>query len=465
MELTVEYLPVAGLVPYERNSRTHTDAQIQAVAASIREFSFTNPVLIDADNGIIAGHCRAAAARLVGLERVPCIRLAHLTEAQRRALVIADNQLAIHSGAGWNAETLALELGTLNDSGFDLGLLGFSGDELADLLADRTSGLTDPDDAPPCPVRPVSVPGDVWLLGKHRLVCGSSTDADTVALALAGNKPHLMVTDPPYGVDYDPDWRNKAVMVKGERAGQHGSRAIGTVLNDDRADWREAWALFPGSVAYVWHGGLHTQTVAQSLMACRFKVRAQIVWVKTRFVIGRGNYHWQHEPCLYAVADGADDGWQRFDEEHEVAAYAVRDGATAKWRGGRKQSTVWFIEHIRSETGHGTQKPVEAMRRPIENNSVPGQHVYEPFSGSGTTIIAGEMTGRPVLAIELDPAYVDVAVKRWQNFVGADAVLEGDGRTFEQVCEQRFAADAARNSRECYDDAVAAGRARIEAAE
>lgn len=457
--LSVEYLPTADLVPYAGNARTHSDAQVGQIAASILQFGWTNPILVDGDVAIIAGHGRLLAARKLGIDPVPCIRLGNLSAEQRRALVIADNKLALN--AGWDENLLSLELRALAETGFDLGLTGFGGDELADLLADRTVGLTDPDDAPPCPVNPVTVAGDVWILGRHRIVCGDSTDADVVARCLNGQKPHLMVTDPPYGVDYDPDWRNKAIMVRGERVGEHGSRAIGTVLNDDQADWRQAWALFPGSVAYVWHGGLHAAAVAQSLISCRLKPRAQIVWVKTRHVIGRGAYHWQHEPCLYAVAEGADDRWEA---DHEAAVYAVRDGQTAKWRGGRKQSTVWFIEHIKSETGHSTQKPVEAMRRPIENNSVPGQWVYEPFLGSGTTIVAGEMTGRCVCAIELDPAYVDVAVKRWQNFTGAGAVLEADGRSFADVCESRYAAGSLEHGRLCYDEAVAAARASLVAA-
>jgi site-specific DNA-methyltransferase (adenine-specific) len=244
---------------------------------------------------------------------------------------------------------------------------------------------------------------------------------------LAGVVPQLMVTDPPYGVEYNPGWRQKAGV---------GSRATGKVLNDDRADWREAWALFPGAVAYVWHGGLHSGIVAASLQACKFDIRAQIVWVKTRPALSRGHYHWQHEPALYGVRDDADDGW-RFVPEHEVSAYAVKKGATGSWSGGRKQSTVWFIEHLKSDTGHGTQKPVECMKRPIENNSSPGHAVYEPFSGSGTTIIACEMTGRSCHAIELNPAYVDVAVKRWQDFTGKTATLESDGRTFDEISVAR----------------------------
>lgn len=456
----VEWRSPDALTPYVGNTKQHPTEQIDKIAASIAEFGFDQPIVVDGDGVIIKGHGRREAALRLGLSTVPVLVRSDLTPLQVKAARIADNRVA---ESAWDIDALKLELQSLDEGGFSLSITGFSGDELADLLADRTAGLTDPDDAPPAPVNPVSVLGDVWVLGKHRIICGSSTDADTVATVLAGAKPHLMVTDPPYGVNYDPNWRNEAERGNGKPV---GARAVGKVLNDDRADWREAWALFPGAVAYVWHAGLFAHTVADSLAACRLKLRAQIVWVKTRHVLSRGNYHPQHEPCLYAVREGADDGWaDRFDADHEVLAYAVKDGATAKWRGGRKQSTVWFIEHLKSGTGHGTQKPVEAMRRPIENNSVPGQSVYEPFSGSGTTIIAGEMTGRHVLAIELDPAYVDVAVKRWQAFVGQSAVLEGDGRSFADVCESRFAADSGRNSAACYDDAVAAVRKRLEAAE
>ena len=287
---------------------------------------------------------------------------------------------------------------------FDLMLTGFSDEELSKLLAEKTEGNTDPDEIPEAPIDPVAKPGDVWLLGKHRLVCGDSTDADTVAKALNGVSPHLMVTDPPYGVEYDPSWRNQAGAAKTKRTGK--------VLNDDRADWREAWSLFPGDVAYIWHGALHATTVADSLIAAGFAIRSQIIWDKGQLVLSRGDYHWEHEPC-----------W-----------YAVKKGAKGHWAGDRKQTTVWHIaKPKKNETGHGTQKPVECMKRPIENNSSPGQAVYEPFSGSGTTIIAGEMTGRSIHAIELNPAYVDVAIKRWQDFTGKAATLEGDGRTFNEI--------------------------------
>jgi DNA modification methylase len=400
--------PVADLVPYARNARTHSDAQVAQIAASIREFGFTNPILIDAERGVIAGHGRLMAARVLGLLEVPVIELAHLTLAQRRAYVLADNRLAL--SAGWDEDLLRIELGELRDEGFDLGLTGFDADEIGRLLIDAADGLTDPDEVPAVPEVPVSLLGDVWILGRHRLVCGDSTDPVAVTKALAGVRPHLMVTDPPYGVNYDPAWRNEA--LDGAKTAR-----TGVVLNDHRADWREAWALFPGDVAYVWHGALHATTVAESLVACGFDIRAQIIWAKERLVLGRGHYHWQHEPL-----------W-----------YAVRSGAKGHWAGDRKQTTLWTIPSRDQDrdTVHGTQKPVECMRRPIENNSSPGQAVYEPFSGSGTTLIAAEMSGRACHAVELSPAYVDVAVLRWQAFTGERALLEGDGRPFAEVAAAR----------------------------
>lgn len=239
-----------------------------------------------------------------------------------------------------------------------------------------------------------------------------------------------MVTDPPYGVEYDPGWRGKALK-------DGAKRAEGKVSNDERADWREAWALFPGDVAYVWHDGASSGVVAESLTACDFEIRSQIIWAKTRHALGRGHYHWQHEP----------------------AYYAVRKGANGHWNGDRSQTTLWTIDHIKSDTGHGTQKPVECMKRPIENNSSPGQAIYEPFSGSGTTIQACEMTGRICYAMEINPAYVDVCIKRWQQFSGKAAVLDGDGRTFEQIDDERYGNGDA-NSLACYTEAIKAIRER-----
>lgn len=401
---SVEQRPLSSLVPYARNARTHSEAQVAQIAGSIREFGFNNPVLVDGANGIIAGHGRVLAARKLGLAQVPVIELSHLTEAQKKAYILADNRLA--EQAGWDRDLLALELTDLSDLGIELGELGFDGKELDDLLG-NLSGDAREEETPEPPADPVSRLGDLWCLGPHRILCGDATDAAAVERLLDGVKPHLLCSDPPYGVNYDPDWRN--------RAGASETKRTGKVMNDDRADWRDAWALFPGDVAYVWHGALHASTVAQSLEACGFEIRSQIIWAKERHVLSRGHYHWAHEPCWYAVR------------------------GKGHWSGDRKQSTLWSIPNRDqdAETVHGTQKPVECMRRPILNNSAPGQAVYEPFSGSGTTIIAAEATSRVCFAMELDPAYVDVAVRRWENYAGETATLAGDNRSFAEVTSER----------------------------
>jgi DNA modification methylase len=410
--LQIVMMPTARLVPYARNARTHSDEQVAQIAASIAEFGWSNPILIGDDDVIIAGHGRLMAAQRLGIAEVPTIVLGHLTDAQRRALVIADNKIA--ENAGWDETMLRAELETLRDIDFNLDLIGFSDAELDELMGDLEGDgeggpIDGEDEVPETPVDPVSRPGDLWLLDGHRLLCGDSTVATDVERLMGGVMPMLMVTDPPYGVEYDPSWRNKAL-------GQATSRT-GKVLNDDKADWRETWSLFPGDVAYIWHGALHATTVADSLIASGFNVRSQIIWAKERLILSRGDYHWQHEPC-----------W-----------YAVRKGGKGHWAGDRKQTTLWHIANKDqdAQTVHGTQKPVECMRRPILNNSSPGQAVYEPFMGSGTTLIAAETTGRVCLGIELNPAYVDVGVARWQNLTGKEATLEGDGRTFLEVMSER----------------------------
>ena len=399
----LENWPIDRLIEYARNPRKN-DHAVDRVASAIHEFGFRVPLLAKSDGSLIDGHLRLKAARKLKLEKVPVIVCDDMTETQIKAFRLSVNKVA--ELAGWDEELLGLELAELAALDFDMGLTGFDEDELAALLSEATEGETDPDDVPEPPADPVTVLGDVWILGNHRIACGDCTDQGTVDKALNGVKPHLMVTDPPYGVEYDADWRVRA-GVKGNLA---GGTAVGKVENDDRADWREAWALFPGDVAYVWHAGVHSPTVALSLES--FEMRALIVWAKSNYPMGRGHYHHKHEPC-----------W-----------YAVRKGATGHWHGDRKQTTLWEIDSPRkSETGHSTQKPVECMKRPIENNSSPGQAVYEPFSGSGTTIIAGEMTGRSIHAIELNPAYVDVAVERWQAFAGKQAIHEASGKTFNEM--------------------------------
>jgi DNA modification methylase len=398
----IEAWPIERLRPYARNAKMHGPDQVAKIAASMAQFGWTVPCMVADDGELIAGHGRVLAATMLGLTEVPVIRLSHLDEAERRAYRIADNKLT--ELGEWDEGMLRDEIAGLLAEDFDLSLLGIGEAELDALLQDP--------EAPEAPATPVSVPGDLWQLGDHRLICGDSTSADVVGALLGDVKPLLMVTDPPYGVAYDPAWRNQAGAAKTKRTGR--------VLNDDRADWREAWALFPGDVAYVWHGALHAAEVAESLTASGFAIRAQIIWAKDRLVLSRGDYHWQHEPC-----------W-----------YAVRVKAKGHWAGDRKQTTLWQIANKDqdSETVHGTQKPVECMRRPILNNSNAGQAVYEPFMGSGTTLIAAETTGRICYGIELDPAYVDVAIERWQSFTGAEAVLADTGESFAALKARRRAA-------------------------
>jgi DNA modification methylase len=400
------------LVPFARNARTHSAGQIDQIAASMREWGWTNPVLVDEAGTIIAGHGRIEAARKLGLTEAPVMVAAGWSEAKKCAYVIADNKLALN--AGWNEELLAAELTDLKDLAFDLDLVGFDAGEL-DRLLGSSGALDGEDDVPAVPETPVSREGDLWLFGGHRLLCGDATLASVVSRLLGGVVPQLMVTDPPYGVEYDPSWRNDV--------GAAQTRRTGKVLNDDRTDWREAWALFPGDVAYVWHGGLHAGTVADSLVASAFEVRSQIIWTKERLVLSRGHYHWQHEPC-----------W-----------YAVRRGSKASWAGDRKQTTVWPIasRDQDAETVHGTQKPVECMRRPMLNNSNVGQAVYEPFMGSSTTLVAAESCGRTCLGLELNPAYVDVALMRWQQLTGEEALLDGEGASFAEISAARLAPCAA----------------------
>jgi DNA modification methylase len=417
----IERWPIERLIPYANNARLHSEADLDLMAASIRNWGWTMPILVDEEGNILAGHARVGAAVKLRLKSIPVIVARGGSEEEKRAYRLADNQLAAR--AVWDPDLLRTELQDLGFAGFDLGLIGFDEHRLEDILAGLgSSGLTDPDSVPEVPDQPVTEPGDVWELDGHRVGCGDSTCASDAAAVLAGTKPHMMVTDPPYGVGYDPSWR--------ARRGLGGGRlALGRVLNDDRADWREAYALFPGDVAYVWHGAMHGALVASGLIACGFQLRSQIVWAKQHFTLGRGDYHWKHETC-----------W-----------YAVREGKASHWQGDRTQTTVWeiannnpFGNRQREQCwGHGTQKPVECMRRPIVNNSRPGQVIYDPFLGSGTSLIAAEMTGRTCRGLELNPAYVDVVVRRWQQFTERKAVHQASGQPFDERAARQAHSGAA----------------------
>jgi len=389
--LDVQDLSIDSVKPYPQNPRKNK-ASVTKVADSIKEYGFRQPIVVDEDMVILAGHTRHQAAKRLKLKQVPVHIAKGLTAAQAKAYRLMDNRSAEDSS--WDIDLLSVEVSDLLNDEFDLALTGFTGDELNNLLSmgDEPEG----EDELPEDVEPVCKSGDLWILGNHRLKCGDSTNATDVEHLLGEVRPHLMVTDPPYGVGYDPEWRKRDGLVK--------DGAFGKVTNDQNADWREAWALFPGEVAYVWAApGPANITVYNSLQETGFDVRMQIMWAKSRLVIGRGHYHCQHEVC-----------W-----------YAVKQGGKGHWSGSRKESTVWNIDKpMKSETGHSTQKPVECMRRPILNNSSPGQAVYDPFLGSGTTLIAAETEGRHCYGLELEPAYCDIIVKRWENLTGKEATRE-----------------------------------------
>ena len=414
---TDKTVSVADLRPYERNPRTITKGAFEKLKASLRDNGYHQRIIAQPDLKVIGGHQRIRALQELGItEIVVLVPDRELSHEEFRRILVQDN-LAF-GDFDFDILSADFDIEELRDWGMS--------DALLDNFVESTEdGNTDPDDVPAEQPVVVAREGQIWLLGDHRIACGDSTHADVVGGVIGDDKPALMVTDPPYGVEYDPAWREKAGF------GSAGT-AKGVVMNDDRADWREAWALFPGHIAYVWHGGLHAPIVAESLVSVGFKIRAQIIWVKTRAALSRGHYHWQHEPAFYAQKPDTDDNW-RFGDDHEVGAYAVRGGTAAQWKGGRKQTTVWFIDHLKNDTGHGTQKPVMCMQRPIENNSSKGEFVYDPFLGSGSTLMAAHITGRKCVGVELNPSYVDVIIRRWQNFTGKDAVLAGTNQTFREL--------------------------------
>jgi DNA modification methylase len=390
-----EIVDLADLVPYPGNPNTHSDEQVALLAKIIRARGWRHPVIVSTFSGrVVAGHGRIEAARLLGVATVPVERQAFASEAEEREFLLSDNRIA--ELAERDNALLKDLLEQLDTGETDMDLTGYTTEVIESLmLQEHQDGEAD---AEPQVDRAAELAekwgvksGDLWLIGEHRLLCGDSTKAEDVARCLGEAKPLLMVTDPPYGVEYDADWRNDALAGKPRADGKivGGGRAIGKVTNDDRADWSPAWRLFPGDVAYVWHADLASWIVAESLLAERFQIRAQIVWGKNALVISQGAYHFQHEPC-----------W-----------YAVRKGATASWCGDRKQTTLWQIDKPqKSETGHSTQKPVECMARPMRNHNAP--EVYDPFLGSGTTMVAAQNLGRRCYGIEIAPGYCGVILQR-----------------------------------------------------
>lgn len=414
----IEHLATDRLVPYARNSRTHSPEQITALTRSMAQFGFTNPVLIDGANTIIAGHGRVMAAQALGLPLVPCIRFTHLSDAQRRAYVIADNKLA--DQAGWDMATLAREVEDLSAEGFDIDLLGFGDDELAALLdehgaeARQGGGLSDPDAVPAASVVPVTVLGDVWLMGKHRCMCGDSTSIDSVNALTLGGGIDMLLTDPPYNVAY---------------AGKTADAL--TIQNDSMSDasfrkfLRDAFAaadsaMRAGAVFYIWHADSEGFNFRGACHDVDWKIRQCLIWNKNSMVMGRQDYHWKHEPCLY--------GW--------------KSGAGHTWSSDRKQTTILDFSRPTRSLDHPTMKPVDLFEYQLLNNTKAGQQCLDLFGGSGTTLIACEKNKRIARLMELDPKYVDVIITRWQDFTGQQATLEATGQTFAQVKQQRQAVPA-----------------------
>src|SRR6201996_2722899 len=400
IEWTEKRVAVKDLRPYERNPRKISPEDRERLKRSIVEMGYHQRALAQPDLRLIGGHQRLDILKELGIAEISVlIPSRELTEAEFRRLLIQDN-LPFGEFA-FDVVGADFKIKELTEWGMPKEWMR----KVAAPSQDRA------EDTPPVESRAVSRPGDIWLCGAHRVMCGDSTNAPNVASLLEGKYPHLMVTDPPYGVDYDPNWRNEAERADGSKI---GASAVGKVTNDDQFDWRKAWLLFPGNIAYVWHAGVRASQVAESLQNTGFAIRSQIIWVKNNFAIGRGDYHWQHEPCWYAVK------------------------GAGNWTGDRKKATVGNSDKPqKSETGHSTQKPVECMRRPMENNSSVGDVVYDPFLGSGTTLIAAQQIDRVVYGMELNPAYVDLICRRYSNFTGNPAILAGDTRTFDEIARER----------------------------
>jgi DNA modification methylase len=416
---------IEQLIPYALNSRTHSDEQVAQLAASIREFGFTNPVLVDEENNLIAGHGCVMAARKLGLTEVPAIIVTGMDDRKRRALIIADNKLALN--ANWDEQALRVEL---EDLAGDYGaLMGFSEDELAALLAEAAQdvdGQTDEDAVPELAAQPVTVMGDLWVMGKHRLMCGDSTSMDAVDKLMSGVLADMLLTDPPYNVDMTA----KNEMLEKAGKARKNKETFG-IQNDAMSDGdfrkflRDVYAtadavMRPGAVFYIWHADMESYNFRGACLDVGWKVRQCLVWVKSVFAIGRNDYHWKHEPCLY--------GW--------------KDGAAHTWESDRKQTTVLNFDKPASSGLHPTTKPVELFEYQMLNNTKSGGVVLDLFGGSGTTAIAAEKNGRQARLMELDPKYCDVIVKRWQEFTGKKATLEATGQTFDEVCEQPDAQEA-----------------------
>lgn len=402
----IERRPIGGLVPYARNSRTHSADQVAQIAASMREWGWTNPVLIDERGGIIAGHGRVIAAQQLGMAEVPVIVATGWTEDQKRAYVIADNKLALN--AGWDDAVLGAELAALKATGFDLDLVGFSTDELAELLDESAAGggegLTDDDAAPPTAEAAITQPGDLWIMGQHRVLCGDSTQPEALTTLMDGIMADVWITDPPYNVDYTGRTKD-ALKIASDAMSAADFRAFLASAFTAARD-----VLKPGAAFYIWHADLEGYNFRGACADAALQVRQCLIWKKHAMVLGRQDYHWLHEPCLY--------GW--------------KDGAAHLWASDRKQTTVLEFDRPMRNADHPTMKPVALIEYQLLNNTKGGDIVFDGFGGSGTTLIAAQKHARVARLIELDPRYCDVIIRRWQDYTGQQATHAATGQPFVQ---------------------------------
>lgn len=412
-------ISISKLVLYEKNPRKITKDQMAKLTNSIKQdpdFLKERPILVNLVDGkywVYAGNQRVQAAKKLGMKEIPCSVVENLPDDVMRKRIILDNK----TFGEFDLDILA------NEWDYDILLeAGFNDKELANFGEIEDLGSTEEDTEVLAPPKdPISKTGDLYQLGPHRLLCGDSTLPDDVNKVLDGAEPILMVTDPPYGVNYDASWRKDKLNIHGKKQ----NIRKGIVLNDNVNDWRIAYSLFPGNILYIWHASLFTHKVAQNIEDCNFDLKNLIIWNKHAFSLSRGDYHWKHEPCWYAI---------RKNQQHN-------------WQGSRKESTIWDIDSLQEtgrkdcaedSTGHSTQKPLECMARPIRNNSAKGEGVYDPFLGSGTTLIAAEQLGRICYGIEIDPAYCDVIVKRYIKFIGKQGLNAVIYRNGEIISHEGF---------------------------
>jgi DNA modification methylase len=417
----IEWQSVDRLIPYAKNARTHSDEQVAQIAGSIKEFGFNNPVLVDKDNSVIAGHGRLMAARKLGMDKVPVVQLGHMTEAQKKAYIIADNKLALN--AGWDSVMLSAELQELEELGFDLGLLGFDSKEIDKLLAPEvTEGLVDEDDVPEMPPEPRTKLGDIYILGAHRLMCGDSTSIDDVEKLMEGKKCDMVWTDPPYNV-----------AIQG---------VAGKIMNDDMSDasFKDFLAsvyscyylsMKDGAVIYVAHADTERVNFTQCFKESGLKLSQVLIWVKQAGTLSRQDFNWQHEPILYGWKEGAGHYFcgdftrtTVIDDDIDIKKLNKKEleALVNSMRTELKTTALRENRPSRSDL-HPTMKPVNLVQRMIEWSSSAGEVVLDLFGGSGSTMIACEKTGRKSRLMELDPKYCDVIVKRWEDFTGKKAVL------------------------------------------